>query len=250
MASRREIRRRSKSRPPAFDFLPRSDSLCTSTRLLRPMPQAAPPATGFAVRRSSVARVQKKNLSRRRIFPAACPCWGDSGWADLSRAPRVRRSPAPVGLRAWSRSPRREAAAVPARSLSLLGPAAGPLIVGSTLARPPPAELRARCHTFRKNGNYPGCSHRTSGRSRWFSERPLLQFNLCQRCHSVRPFILECKRPVSAHAESLQSQAHTRRETFRGQTRAPALPPQLGHHPRAVRCRQSLGDAWPDQSER
>src|ERR1035438_4514330 len=58
-------------------------------------------------------------------------------------------------------------------------------------------ELRARCHTFRKSGSCPNYSHRTSGRSQWFSKCLFLEFNPCQQYLCVRLFILECKRQRS-----------------------------------------------------
>jgi len=193
--ARLESHPHSEPRLPASGPAPRRDNLCTSTNLLRPTRQAAPPAAGFAIRRSSVARARKKNPSPRKHFPPASPCQADSGWAgphlvdwfqgDSSPASRARRSGAPVCLRAWSRFPRREAAAGPAR------------------VRRPVAELRAKRRTFRKNGTWLHCPHRTSGRSRWFSGCLFLQFNSCQQCHSARLFILECRRPVSVHAENL-----------------------------------------------
>src|SRR5208337_355862 len=82
MDFRRQRRRRSKSRPATFDSPPRQDSLHTSTSRLRPRLPAAPPAAESAVGRSWAVRAQKKNPSRRKIFPAASPGPADSGWAD------------------------------------------------------------------------------------------------------------------------------------------------------------------------
>src|SRR5450631_3140294 len=202
MVSRREFRWRSKSRPPAFDSRQRQCSLYTSTSRLLPVLRVTPPSAGFAAPRPLLAQAQEKSRGRRKTFRAASPCLGDLGWPDLRQADSipeltVRWWAVQVCLPAWSRSRRRQAAAVPARSLSLLGPAVGPLIPDSELVHPPVAGPRARCHTFRKSGNCPNYPHRTSGRSRWFSRCLFVQFNSCQQCHCVRPFILECHCPVS-----------------------------------------------------
>ncbi len=67
-----------------FYLPPRRDSLCRSTRRLRPGLQAAPPAARLGVRLSWVARAQRTNPNRSRPYPAMGPgCAADSGWTDL-----------------------------------------------------------------------------------------------------------------------------------------------------------------------
>jgi hypothetical protein len=168
-----------------------------STSRLRPMLQAVPPVAESAVRRSLAARAPKKNPSRRKIFPAASPCWADANRAraewtdpycadlwptDSSPALRARRSAVPVCLRSLMRPPRPPAATVRESSLSskvkrvarpVETPTGGPVLV-----RLGGAWVRAQCHTFRKNGNWAHCPLYNSGRSRQFSQYPLPHFTL------------------------------------------------------------------------
>lgn len=168
-----------------------------STSRPRPTLQAAPASAESAARRSWAARAPKKNPSRRKICPAASPCWADANraraeWgdpycycadllsADSNPALRARRSAVPVCLRSLVRRslvrrplvrpPRRPAAPVPESSLSskvkrlarlVETPTRGPVPVRQAVA-----EVRAKCHTFRKNGNWAHCPLYNSGRSR------------------------------------------------------------------------------------
>src|SRR4029077_12076806 len=122
--------------------------------------------------------------------PAASPCWDAANqaraeWADLLPAdsdPALRAllSAAPVCLRSLVRRslvrrplvrpPRRPAAPVPESVLSskvkrlarlVETPTRGPVPVSQGVA-----EVRAKCHTFRKNGNWAHCPLYNSGRSR------------------------------------------------------------------------------------